>query len=239
MDNLYNHPEIYEAEYAAANLKDVEFWGNLQFSGRLVELGSGSGRLIPIWQTFPIEIIAVEAAEKMRLFCEKKFSNSSQLKVIAADICDFQLDEKVDHIVLPLNMFNHLLGRKEQLACLNCCRQALKSSGQIIFDIFNPASWQPWSEPKVMREFTLHGNIWQRWESHYLHPNEESFILSLAYRNTQTEEILQLGVPLRKVGRFEIQWLLEQTGFKIKTVWSNYEHQTFSNFSPHMIVVAH
>ena len=100
-----------------------------------------------------------------------------------------------------------------------------------------PVSWLPWKDWKLSKEFPFQNQSVEKYERHLMQEGDPRFVLNLKYKMPDDSEQI-LGVPLRQVGRYEIQWLLLETGFKLAEAFGNYKKQSFTNFSPHIITVA-
>ena len=180
--------------------------------------------------------MGIEASEKMRQYCKKNIDPS--IEISAQDISNFHFDKSFDTIALPLNIFNHLLSQDEQIACLNCCRAALSKDGKVVIDIFNPTCWAPWPEFKEVRQFEHEGQIWQRLERHEMSEDQKLFILELKYINQSTQDVLELGAPIKIVKIEELLALLNHCGFEVENVFGSYDKSDFEAASHHIIVTA-
>jgi 2-polyprenyl-3-methyl-5-hydroxy-6-metoxy-1,4-benzoquinol methylase len=137
-DNLeeYDDPYVYEAEYGQYK-GDFDLFLNLIDKGSVLDLGCGTGRLaIPLAHK-ELKVVGLDASEPMLELARHK-SDDLSIDWMQGNICDFQLQQKFDLIIMAGNAFQALLSESDQIRMLNCVKQHLKPSGIFVFNTRNP-----------------------------------------------------------------------------------------------------
>ncbi len=106
------------------------------YGHKVLELGSGTGRLtIPLAQA-GAEITGLDLNDDMITICRGKISNDIEqnIKLIKGDMTDFNLNDKFDLVIAPCNVINHLISLEEISKMLACVKQHLNGNGRLIID---------------------------------------------------------------------------------------------------------
>src|SRR4051812_451341 len=136
---LYDHVAGYRAR------ADVAFYVEeaARVDGKILELASGTGRvLIPIARAGK-EIVGVERSRQMLDRCRENLAAEpadvrSRVTLHDADMRDFALSERFALAIIPFRPMQHLISVDDQLSCLDAVRRHLVPGGTLIFDVFNP-----------------------------------------------------------------------------------------------------
>jgi SAM-dependent methyltransferase len=152
---LYSEPELYDllfpgAARSAAMLDDVRrrrivaseqfYLEEARRSGSpVLEVACGSGRLtIPIAQA-GVEVTGVDLSPDMLAAGRVKAEAAGvTVRLVQADMRDFDLGEHFAAILLPGNSLLHLLAAEDLKACFAAVRRHLGAGGRFIFDV---AKW--------------------------------------------------------------------------------------------------
>jgi len=78
------------------------------------------------------EPLVQELVHLRDLVPQRRRSGMGLGSVHRGDMADFDLGEKFGLIIVPFRPFQHLLGVREQLACLRCAHRHLEPGGRLI-----------------------------------------------------------------------------------------------------------
>ena len=247
--------ELYDAHSSEfydyhAKRGDVHFYVDcaVESGGPVLELGCGTGRiLIPIARV-GIQITGLDKSSEMLKICRKKIESEpsevrDRVKVVRADMGDFNLGSEFALVMIPYGPFNNLLSVDEQIMCLNCINRHLRHHGILVFDVFYPD----------LREFSVgeEGAEIVSVKTPFEMPDGRSVTWSLSFAsidyNQQVineklvynihypdgrEERLVYDEPIRYFFRFEVEHLLVRTGFKIESVYADFNKDAFGSKYP-------
>ncbi len=234
--------EYYHYHLEATGRDDIRFYTELSRSkgGRVLEIGCGTGRtLIPCAQA-GVEIVGLDLSDDMLSFCRGEIEKESRevqnrIKLVKADMTNFNLNEKFDLITTPFRPFQHLGTVEEQLACLACIREHLAPGGNFVLDIFDPdlefltdtdRAIEFGEEPPFIlkdgREVVVT----------YRNPSVDSvnqivhceMIFSVTHPDGREERHVQRFI-MRYTFRWEAEHLLHRAGFKVKSVIGGYNSE--------------
>jgi len=230
----YADPQVYEAEYGQYK-GDFDLFLNLISEGSVLDLGCGTGRLaIPLAQK-GLEVTALDASKHMlELACHK--SDDLSIQWVQGDICDFQLKQKFDLIIMSGNAFQALLSESDQIRMLNCIKQHLKPSGIFVFNTRNPQE----HDFKTSPEF-------EYWHSFQNHDGEDvqvygtqqsdlshqivTYTTKRVWKNKETTTMIQL----RFTPYDQLMKLLAHAGFEVFEVYGDDKKTPFQKKSPSIV----
>ncbi len=253
---LYSRtPELYDLIHESERHPDVDFYVSQcgGISGQVLELGCGTGRiLIPI-ATSGVTITGIDASEHMIDRCRAKLHGlvaeiQSRVTIRQQKMQDLSIDQKIEIVIAPSRVLQHLITIEDQLACLNRVYQLLPSGGRFVFDVFTI-------------DLQSVGNLWSGEEIHAIEdmPIPNGKTLSYSYRVAQKHPALQYNdvefiysvtdvdgtterhvdaLPWRYYFRFELEHLLDRSGFRIIDQYGNFDQSPLADDSPEMIFVA-
>ncbi len=246
---------LYDAVYEIRNQRDIQFFVDyaVRAGGPILELGCGTGRvLIPI-ALAGCRITGLDLSAYMLDRCRQKLAAQSPdvrraVRLVQANMVDFQTGERYSLVTIPFRPFQHLIEVGEQRSCLEHVRAHLVEGGLLILDVFHcypPAMF----DPKYRAEQPLQQNL----------PVEDGNTLSFATRiadfhqdrqfndieliyyithpDGRRERLVQ-AFPFRYFFRYEIEHLLELSGFEMAELFGNYDRSPFQNDSPEMVFAA-
>ena len=247
--------ELYDLIPAYANRSDKEFYLRraLGATGKILELGCGTGRiLIPIAEA-GCAITGVDASEHMLTRCRQKLgalpkSVTDRVRLIKGDMAHLKFDDTFSLAIIPFRAFQHLISTEDQLSCLSGLNRNLLPKAKLIFDVFNvrfdivsnPNSSKeaedfPESRLKDGRLLRRASRIarFHRAEQY----NEVEIIYYLTSPDGTTDRIVH-AFPFRYFFRYEIEHLLDRCGFRIIELLGDFKGSPLSDDSPEMIFVA-
>lgn len=248
--DLYDHVVPYRSR------DDIRFYVDAaeRAAGRVLEVGCGTGRvLIPIARAGR-EIVGLDLSTYMLDVCRERLEREpsdvrSRVRLVEADMRDFDLGETFGLVTVPFRPFQHLVAVDDQLACLASIHRHVSHRGVLILDLFNPSLErlaQPASgeemgeEPefttpdgrRVVRTFrlTAHDRANQ--------VNEIELIYQVTHADGRRERLVH-AFPMRYLFRFEAEHLLARAGFEVEHVYADYDKSPFGSTYPgELIIVA-
>lgn len=247
--------EFYDKQYASRDRRDLEFFitYSREAQGRTLELGCGTGRVLVPTAVAGCEITGLDLSPYMLAKCREKLSRQPEnvqkrVKLIEGNMIEFRTGEMYPLVTMPFRPFQHLLEVDEQKACLRCVNRHLVAGGILVLDLFNtypPATYDPkyWAEQVIEGDFRLEdGRVFHR-NSRIadFHRDRQYNDCEIIYYVTNTDGAQQRLVqsfPMRYFYRYEVQHLLELCGYKVITIFGDYNRSPYSNDSPEMIFIA-
>jgi SAM-dependent methyltransferase len=248
--------EFYDHVVPYRERKDVPFFVEAaKESGEpILEIGCGTGRiLIPIAQA-GIKIVGLDVSPGMLRVCRERLLHEpeevqSNVRLVQADMQDFELSEMFTLVTIPFRPFQHLTTVEEQCACLECIHRHLVKGGKLILDLFNP-SLNMLVETIVRQEFGEEPEIimpdGRRIIRRYKFVSKDLFNqinhIEMIYYVTHPdgrEERLVHAFPMRYLFRFEAEHLLERCGFQVEHLYADYDKNPYgSKYPGELIFVA-
>lgn len=230
--------------------EDLDMYRNFAelCSGPLLELACGSGRLLIPLAREGYTIIGIDTSEKMLSLARERVQQANltaNVTLIQQDMSELQLPRKFSLAFVALGSFAHLTSRKAQQQALTSIRKQLNTGATFIIDISN-------ADARYMENLSgqlLHQGTWQGADGTFL-----THLVSPA--SSQTKHLLELthfydqhaqGGPINRTvitthlylfERTEMELLLEQAGFVIKSVYGDHDLGPFTLESQRMIVIA-
>ena len=239
------HPDLYHAHHNRY-LEDLPFWLELvaQTGDPVLEMGCGTGRvLIPLAEA-GYHTTGLDHDLSMLKFIHTKITRGIQRAplLIAADICDFNLNTQFPLIVLPCNTFNTLPETK-RLACLRCVRGHLEPGGLFAVSMPNP--------DRLKR---LPARSVEEFEDEFYHPQTGNpvQVSSTWHRTKRTFTVTWIYDQLFPDGRVERLLVesihqtastdtylaeIESAGFMVTHVYGDFDHSAYTTSSPHLIIL--
>jgi SAM-dependent methyltransferase len=191
-----------------------------------------------------IPVTGVDCSPAMLAFARRKLGKDATL--IQGDMRTVTLPERYGLILITINTFMHLLTTEDQLAALSNLSNYIAPEGKLIIDL--PAG-DELAHQDADALLTL--------EKTFLDPENGHQILKFVasrvdwFRQRQEityvfEELLENGtvqrtlapMTLRYVFRYELELLLQQTGYQLETLYSDYDLSPYRDGGPRMLAVA-
>ena len=123
---------------------DVPFYLDCarRFGGPILELGSGTGRvMIPLAEA-GYEVVGLDLSAAMLAAAsaklEKRPGAAARIRLVESDIKNFALEQRFALVLIPARSFQFVLTPVDQRAALNCIRRHLMPGGHLVIDLFDP-----------------------------------------------------------------------------------------------------
>jgi SAM-dependent methyltransferase len=135
---VYDHrdfgaPGAAETEEAASFLSDL-LAGT---AGRLLELGSGTGRLLLPLAERGFAVQGVELSQEMVAQMQEK-PRGATIPVFIGDMTSFALDERFDVVLLAYNTLFSLTSQDRQVQCIKLAAAHLAPEGKLVVEAYAP-----------------------------------------------------------------------------------------------------
>ncbi|HEY8173625.1 MAG TPA: class I SAM-dependent methyltransferase [Dehalococcoidia bacterium] len=211
-----------------------------------LELGAGTGRVALHLARAGHAVVALDASpamlERLRAQIEPAFEK--HIRVVEADMRDFDLGEKFDLIYCAANTFQHLLTHEDQLAVLGRVARHLSDGGNFVLEMRTPRAvdWSVERAPLDLRAVRDLGGGERLVQT-------QSLKTSAAAQTTTTTYLLDrvaadgsvrrniVDVTLRYTGLAEFKLLAERAGLRVAQVYSDADLSPFTDDSDSMIIV--
>jgi SAM-dependent methyltransferase len=265
-DNLMTQSESYDEYMVIAELydyvvpyrerADVGFFVQAarDSGGPVLEVGSGTGRVLIPTARAGIEITGLDLSPHMLAVCRESLKAEpqevqSRVRLVEADMRRFELGQTFSLVTLPFRPFQHLTTVEEQLACLGCLHRHLRDNGKLILDIFNPkleslvdtnfgkemADEPEFSLPDGRKVIRRHSVV-SRDTANQI--NYVELVHYVTHPDGRQERLVQ-AFPMRYLFKFEAEHLLARAGFTVEQLYADYDKSPYgSKYPGELIFVA-
>ncbi len=242
LDEFYTTYAVHYDDVTVGVRGDIAYYvaRYLEADGPAVEVGIGTGRIaIPALQA-GAEVIGVDLSPDMLAICREKAvarGVEERLTTIEARMQDFEVPTPVDLVTIPFRTFLHNLTTEDQRATLAACHRALRPSGRLILNVFNP-------NITMIADWLGRGDDWQARatdptieDQHHYEPAAQVVRSAVSFRDRDGRR-QQYEFSLRRVYRYEMQHLLELAGFEVVSLAGDFEGAPFDELSTEMVWTA-
>ena len=240
---FYDHVTPYQSR------ADVAFYVEMatESGGPVLELGCGTGRvLIPIARA-GISITGLDLSSRMLSVCVEKLAGEpeavrARVHLAQGDMRHPDLRQTFRLVTIPFRPFQHLVTVEDQIACLTSIHALLAPGGRLILDVFNP--YLPrLADEKYMEEtgdeppFTMpDGRVITRRNrltarDLFNQVLQSELIYYVSHPDGRQERLVH-AFPMRYLFRFEVEHLLARCGFRLETVYADYDRSPYGSKYP-------
>jgi len=210
--------------------------------GRILEVGSGMGRLFTNALLHGADIFGIDISESMLKVLKSKIKPDDYYRVSNQNILDFRFDFKFDLIIAPFRVIMHVDKKEEQLRALNNVYNHLNNNGKLIFDTFIPDLGQLINGLKDVVDFEGEyekGRKVRRIVS--TKPDLINQIINVNFRmewdENGTLKTKEWKIPMRYFFRYELEHLVERSDFGKYKIIGDYQGNELNNNSKEFIVI--
>jgi len=230
---------------------DVKFYVDFatESGGPILEIGCGTGRILIPTARASINITGLDKSEEMLNICRRKLESEQpevrdRVKLVHADMTDFNLGSKFSLVTIPYGPFNCLVSIDEQLKCLNCIKRHLHQKGTLVLDLFYPSSREFSSGVEgflAKTPFEMPDGRSVTWgvRNSSVDYNRQTIHEEMTYYihySDGHDEALIYPSSLHYFYRYEAEHLLARTGFKIESVYSDFDKEPFGTKYPSELI---
>lgn len=234
--------------------EDKDFYLKLasKTGGPILELGCGTGRITISLLKAGYRVVGIDSSKKILTRLKEKVSklnlSPKQFKSYHSNMAKFNLGQRFPLIIIPFCSFQYLLTKKEQDACLSKIYQHLSSEGIFSLELFIQR-YDFLSEKKGKKQWSYERDIPGRGIKikrttilKHKDLNNQINYFQKKYRifdkSGNCIDEFELEDKVRYIFRFEMEYLLEKNGFKIKNIFGAYPISNYDYSCNKMIFVA-
>jgi len=237
---------------------EVEFYLELAHEAgarglRTLEPACGTGRIaIPLAQA-GVSLLGFDSSPEMLARAKAKSSGLDNVEWRQADMRAFDFGEEFGFAFVAAGSLQLLLEVEDQMACLRSIHKHLAPGGRLAFEVSNPnpaaiGEWlttragtyarnpsRDFTHPETGRRVLASGSV-------EYHPSVQRLTTHGVQEEVDSEGLVVGRVhssgTLRYFHRYEIQHMLERTGFEIEALYGDLRKAPYRSTSPDMIWVA-
>lgn len=208
---------------------------DLDTSGKVLELGIGTGRIaLPLAQR-GLDVHGIDASDAMLTRLGQK-PGSDALTVTLADFADFEVDGRYGLIFVVFNTFFVLMTQEQQLNCLRCVARHLDENGVFVIEAFvpDPTRFDSGQTFRALRVDTEQVHL----EASRHDPVAQTIV---SQHITIGQEGIELRpVTIRYVWPSELDLMARLAGLELRARWGGWDRSEFGGSSrTHVSVYAH
>ncbi len=211
-------------------------------SGKVLEVGTGTGRLFLNALNSGADIYGLDISESMLNVLLGKLKPEQHFRLSLQNIVDFSFDFKFDLVLAPFRVIMHLLDKEEQIRALDNVFDHLNGGGRFIFDTFVPDLRQLLTGLKDQVDFDgeyMPGQKLRRSAS--TRPDLINQIINVNFKldweEGKEKKHDEWDVPLRFFFRYELEHLVERSKFGSYRIYGDYEGSELKNDSKEFVVI--
>ena len=248
--------EFYDYVPPYSERQDVDFFVEMaqQTGGPVLEVGSGTGRVLIPTARAGIEITGLDLSPDMQQVCRKNLAQEpeaaqNRAQLVSGDMRNFNLGRRFKLATLPFRPFQHLLTVADQLACLRTIHRHLEPDGRLVLDLFNPSMefmtdesrFQEYgNEPEFVmpdgRKVLRRSRIAAR--DYFRQVQDAELIYYVTHPDGQQERLVH-RFQMRYLFRYEAEHLLVRAGFGVEALYADYDKSPYgSKYPGELIFVA-
>jgi SAM-dependent methyltransferase len=242
LDEFYT---TYAEQYDAVTVGvpgDIDYYvaRYLEADGPIVEVGVGTGRIALPALEAGVDVLGVDLSPRMLALCRAKADAagvSEGLTTIEAAMQSFEVPEPVDLVAIPFRTFLHNLTTQDQRATLASCYRALRPGGRLVLNIFNPSI-------TMIADWLGRPDDWEARRSdptiedqHRYEPSAQVVRSTVSFKDGEGRR-RKFEIHLRWVYRYEMQHLLELSGFEAIEVAGDFDGAPFDELATEMVWTA-
>jgi SAM-dependent methyltransferase len=241
--------ELYALTHRG-NPGDLEFYREVcRGAKRVLELGSGSGRLLNALADAKRQLVGLELDPKLVDLARRNVralppAKRQSVRILRADMRDFSLPQRFERVLLPYNALYCLLGRRAALACFRAAHRALVPGGTLALDVWNAEPFQrsatrsTMDDPLPIVSLRHAGRTWDVFERARVRRAQQRLDVSYTYVPREGGSTQQIPIAQRYFLASEISHLLERAGFAVEARYGDFSGRRFSARSAHLVVLA-
>lgn len=242
--------ELYALTHRG-NAGDSAFYRELcRGAARILELGSGSGRLLAALAGPRRRVVGLERDPELlrlarRTLHDLKPSTRASVHFWAGDMRNFESKARFERVLLPYNALYCLLSQRDALHCFRAAHRALDSGGLFALDVWNAASFhhaelargpENWDTP--IASVAHAGRSFDVYEQLRIRRREQRLLATYHYVPREFGDTIRIPIAQRYFLAAEVEALLLRAGFEISGRFGSFARTRYSSRSAHLIVVA-
>lgn len=215
--------------------------------GPVLELCAGSGRVTVPLARAGHNVVALDGSAPMlaRLCTRLDEATTPRVRLVEADMRAFDLGEQYNSAFCAFGSFEQLLTTDDQLACLRTVARHLAPSGVFVAELRSLTAIDWAAGPQLLHEWTRPdpstGGQITKLRSVATSRARQITIDTVIFDRIAPDGAVHrriIEVPMRAIGRFELEHLLERAGLRLDAVYGDTMLSPYTDESDSMIVVA-
>ena len=242
---------FYDLEYRKVS-DDLELYRQfaLRCKSPVLELGCGTGRILLHLAGAGFRVTGVDSSAPMLAIARERLAQDAsverRVRILDADMRTFSVRTRFRLALCAINTFMHLMTTEDQLACLSNVHKHLVSDGLLIIDLFNPDIALLFEGGgRLMLERLLvdqeRSTVTTKMVSAWVDRTGQINHVTYLYDEVGADQIVRrtiASIAQRYLYRYEMELLLEKTGFMVENVYGNYDLDDVGPESMKMVFVA-
>ncbi len=226
---------------------------------RILELGTGYGRLIPNLLSAetrrPLRaVIGLDRDSSLLAAAKRAVAQLSpglqrRVRLLRGDMRDFDLGQKFDRIILPYNGLYCLLNRRDILRCLACVERHLAPGGEFIFVVWAADRFHRDVRSSVKSRghhddldpvvsFAHRSQVWDVFEKSRLRSRVQRLDVIYTYLSREQGTRITIPIEQRYAPSSELIELITNSGLQVKSIYGDFLMNRFTRNSPHVVTRA-
>jgi ubiquinone/menaquinone biosynthesis C-methylase UbiE len=226
---------------------DLEFYKELALKSgnKALELGVGTARVAISIAKAGITVVGIDNSVHMLRVAKEKLTRESESvkrRVILkrGDMRNFELRRSFPFIYIPASTFDHNITVEDRKQTLTCVFKHLKKNGTFAFDLEQAAPDKPGISWWIDRKKTEDGKMVVR--SIFTRKNAPKRTLRLnlfydVYKEGKMLERYHEYGEVAMISKDEMIRLLEETGFKVVSVYGDFDKSEYRKDSTKLVLV--
>ena len=220
----------------------AERWG-----GPVLELACGTGRLLAPLAAAGLVCTGVDASGAMLARARQRLERAGlQATLVEQRLEQLDIEGRFRTILLGLDSLGLIVPRADQLRALRAARRHATHDARLILDVAN-GNLRGGAEPpsELVHDLTAPdpdtGRPITKWAVRRPNPAEQLDELLFIYDEQDSAGCVRrstLELQLRWFGRFELQLLLEASGWAVEEEYGDYELSSYGGSSERLLVLA-
>jgi SAM-dependent methyltransferase len=248
----YDDAALYDYEYRRRRA-DVAFYRELAHkrlgdSGRILELGAGTGRITVALARGGHEVVAVDASPQMLARLRSRVAAlpkvlGSRIEVVPGDLRNFDVKGKFPLAIAAFNVLEHLYTRGELHACLERVAAHLTPGGAFAFDVQLPdLAWlvrdptKRWAKTRFTDPTTKRAMLYST--NHDYDPVSQIVMIRLYYEPIDgrgPSRVVHLSQ--RKFFPAELEALVAHAGFRVVERYGDFQWRPLDGYAESQVLV--
>jgi SAM-dependent methyltransferase len=242
---------FYDLEYRKVT-DDLELYRQfaIRCESPILELGCGSGRVLLHLARSGFRVTGIDSSAPMLAIARQRMAEDAGLErrvhMVEADMRTFSVRTRFRMALCAINTFMHLMTTADQIACLSNLHKHLVADGLFIVDLFNPDIALLFEGGgRLMLERLLidqeHSTAITKMVSAWVDRVGQVNHVTYLYDEVGEDQVVRrtmASIAQRYLYRYEMEMLLEKTGFRVENVYGNYDLDGVGPDSMKMVFVA-
>lgn len=232
-------PLIYDQVNHGRHEQELSFYSSelSSCSGPILEVACGTGMILLPMLHKGLDIYGFDVSLEMLDILSAKARSKGILdihkRVTQQNMVDFHYDKKFEAIFIPARSFLHLPTQEEQIACLKNIHDHLQDKGRFLLNFFTPNLKALLKHAESNKKLIPYGR--------FKHPDtRENIEMSFSQKNDLSKQILYITwrfsfggeshetkMQVRWIYKNEFQLLLRFAGFKISTLYGDFDKSSY------------